>query len=257
MASTAKLMVAMPASSETVGDGGAQQSSIRSEIDPEIFFGGVVDDFVDEVRPEERFAAGGRQHTARSGVQPIDSALGGVFTHAAHAIVVGPAVVAIEIAFPLGEEVGNDGLKFSGKNSGFEIGCHPAAHSFEDAIRGLVALASVDDGVVRGDVVRVEIVHEFGMLREDWLGERDRALRKRRERLAGGVLKEFVERDVQAEGLRGNGGERNVLRYELRYRPGCRHGCCGHYRSPSARIMTNASLWVLGCASRQSVTTFW
>jgi len=37
-----------------------------------------------------------------------------VFAHAADAIIVRPAVVAIEIAFPLGEEVGNDGLKFAG-----------------------------------------------------------------------------------------------------------------------------------------------
>jgi hypothetical protein len=44
---------------EAVSDRGAQQSSIRSETHPEIFFGSVVDDFVDEVWTPERFAAAG------------------------------------------------------------------------------------------------------------------------------------------------------------------------------------------------------
>jgi len=59
-----------------------------------------------------------------------------------------------------------------------------------------VTLAGVDDGVVRGDIFRVELVHEFGMLREDGLGERDGAFGEWWERFAGGVLKKFVERNV-------------------------------------------------------------
>jgi hypothetical protein len=144
---------------ETVGDGGAQQSSIGGEINPEIFFGRVLDDFVDEVWTQERFAAGRGEDAAGRGVQPIDGASGGVFAHAADAIIVGPAVVAIEIAFPLREEVGDDGPKFSGEHSGFKIGSHPAAHGFEDAIGGPVTLAGADDRVVGGDVLRVEFVY--------------------------------------------------------------------------------------------------
>src|SRR6266498_4427655 len=41
-------------------------------------------------------------------MDPIDGTLGDVFGHALNGIVVGPAIVAIKIALPFGEQVRND-----------------------------------------------------------------------------------------------------------------------------------------------------
>ena len=101
---------------QTIGNFRTQQPRVCRQIHPETFFGGVVDDFVHEVRADERLAAGWSEHAARRRFEPFDGAPRGVFGHAFYAVVIRPAVVAVQIALPLGEEVGNDGLKVAGQD---------------------------------------------------------------------------------------------------------------------------------------------
>ena len=61
-----------------------------------------------EVGTQQRLAAHQRQHPASGVAQPVDRALGHVLGHAAHAVVEGPAVMAVEVALPLVEQVGDD-----------------------------------------------------------------------------------------------------------------------------------------------------
>ena len=49
-------------------------------------------------------------------MQPVDRAAGYIFGHLFHMVVESP-VVAIEVAFPLGEEVRDDGMEISGQNT--------------------------------------------------------------------------------------------------------------------------------------------
>jgi len=72
---------------------------------------------VNEVRADERLAAGWSEHAARRGFEPVDGAPRGVFRHAFDAVVIRPAVVAVQVAFPLGEEVRNDRLKVAGQDA--------------------------------------------------------------------------------------------------------------------------------------------
>ena len=92
---------------------GPQQAAVGRQIDPEILLGGVVDDLVREVGTEKRFAAHQRQHPASRVVQPVDRAFGHVLGHSADAVVERPTVVTVEVALPLVEQVGNDGMKLA------------------------------------------------------------------------------------------------------------------------------------------------
>ena len=121
--------------SEAINHIRTQQARVGGEINPKIFFRRVVDDFVHKIWAHQRLAASGSQHAARRVMQPINGATGGVFGHALDAIVVGPTVVAIQIAFPLGEKIRNDRLKIARHNARFEIGNHPAAHVLENTRR--------------------------------------------------------------------------------------------------------------------------
>ncbi len=98
---------------EAIGNVRPQKARVRRQVYPEVFLGGVIDDLVNEIRAEQRFATGRGEHAAGSGFQPVDGAARCVFGHAFDAIVVGPAIVTVQIAFPFGEEVGNDRLKFA------------------------------------------------------------------------------------------------------------------------------------------------
>ena len=74
---------------------------------------GVINDFVNEVRADERLAAGWSEYSARGRFQPVDGAPRCVLSNAFDAIVVRPAVMTVQIAFPFGKEVGNDRLKLA------------------------------------------------------------------------------------------------------------------------------------------------
>ena len=102
---------------ETVCDFRTQKPSVRREVHPEIFLRRVVNNLVNEVWPDQRFTAGGGKHAARRRLQPVDRAPRGVFRHALDAVVIGPAVVAVQIAFPFGEEVRDDRLKVARQDS--------------------------------------------------------------------------------------------------------------------------------------------
>ena len=58
-------------------------------------------------------------------MQPVNRALRRVFGHALDAVIVGPAVVTIQITLPLGEEIGNDGAQLALVHERFEIGRTP------------------------------------------------------------------------------------------------------------------------------------
>ena len=95
----------------------AEQAGVRCKVNPEVFLRGIVHDLVDKIRTQKGLAACGSKHAAGRGFEPVDGTARRVFRHALDAIVIGPAVVTIEIAFPFGEEVSNDGLKVSGQDA--------------------------------------------------------------------------------------------------------------------------------------------
>ena len=107
---------------ELVDDVGAQQPRIGRQVDPEIFLRRVVGDAMDEVRPEQRLAAHERQHAAAGSVQPVDGALRRIFRHAFYFVVEGPAVVAVEIALELGEQIGDERMEVARGHTRADIG---------------------------------------------------------------------------------------------------------------------------------------
>ena len=131
-ASTAKLKVATPASPSRSITSGRSSRRIGGHVDPEALLGRVVDHLVDELRAQQRLAAHQRQHAAGGRVQPVDRAPRHVLGHALHAVVERPAVVAIQIAFPLREQVGDDGVKIARQHARLDIGKQPAAHGAID-----------------------------------------------------------------------------------------------------------------------------
>src|SRR5580692_3657258 len=103
--------------SEAIGDFGAQQPRVRREVNPKVFLRSVVNHLVNEVWAKQWFAASGSQNPARRALEPVNGAAGRVFRHSLNAIVVRPAIVAVQVAFPLSEKVGDDRLKLAGKNA--------------------------------------------------------------------------------------------------------------------------------------------
>jgi hypothetical protein len=74
----------------------------------------VIDNFVYELRPEQRFASHEGEHTGSAVVQPVDRSARNLFGHALDAIIIGPTVMAVEVALILGEQIGNDGMEVAG-----------------------------------------------------------------------------------------------------------------------------------------------
>src|SRR5437899_1653006 len=73
-------------------------------------------------------------------MQPIDGLFGHWFSHAFHTVVVGPTVMAIKIAFPFTEKIGNQRLKFARHEPVFEIGrseTFPGSPGFEVVISAI------------------------------------------------------------------------------------------------------------------------
>ena len=86
---------------------GLHQPAIGGQVHNEIFLGCVIDDFMNEFRPQQRLSAHQCQEPVSECVQPIYGAPGHGLCHALHAVVVGPAVMAIEVTFPFTKKVGN------------------------------------------------------------------------------------------------------------------------------------------------------
>ena len=82
--------------------------------------------------------------------------------------------MTVKIAFPLGEKVSDDRLEVSRKYLGLEVRKHPAFHGLQDLGSGPVALSCAKYGFVRRNVLLIEIVKQFRMLREH--GGRQRRL---------------------------------------------------------------------------------
>ena len=72
---------------ETVDDFRAQEAGVRGEIDPEALLRGVIDNFVNKIRTNQRFAPRRGQNAARSFIQPIDGTARCAFLNALEAIV--------------------------------------------------------------------------------------------------------------------------------------------------------------------------
>ena len=172
----------------------AQKSRVRGKVNPEIFLCCVVHDLVDEIWTQQRLSARSRKHTARRRVQPVDCATRRVFGHTFDAIVIRPAVVTIEVAFPLREQVSDDRLKVPWKHPGLEVRKHPAVHGLQDLGNRPLALARANNPFVRGNILLIEIVKQFRILRKH--GRRQGLgfpqLRPVRRRVVRRLLQEFV-----------------------------------------------------------------
>ena len=90
---------------KTVDHVGFHQPPIRRQVNDEVFLGSVVNDFVDKLRPQERFASHEGEEPIAEPVQPVDGLSGSLLGHSLNAIVIGPAVMTIEVAFPFAEQI--------------------------------------------------------------------------------------------------------------------------------------------------------
>jgi hypothetical protein len=59
-------------------------------------------------------------------MQPINGSLRDILAHSLDMIVEGPAIMAVEIALVLCEQVTNDGVEFSGKQARLNVWEQPA-----------------------------------------------------------------------------------------------------------------------------------
>src|SRR5581483_7714021 len=159
----------------------------------------VVHDLVHKLRPQQGLAAHKRQHPASGRVQPIDRPLGGILAHPLYVIVKRPAVVAVEIAFPFGEEISDDGVKISRQNPRFEIRKQPAAHRPINERRRPPAAVRRSTRPVRGNIVSM-VAQQFRMLGEHRVGQLLRFGRRKRRRWSGGLFsKQIVQSHIQPE----------------------------------------------------------
>ncbi len=117
------------------------QPAIGRQINPEALLRRVVDDLVREVGTQQRLATHQRQHAGAGVAQPVDRALGRVLGHAANAVVEGPAVMAVEVALPLVEQVRDDRVEVARQNTRANPGEGPAAHGAVDMLHAMRALA--------------------------------------------------------------------------------------------------------------------
>src|SRR5205807_2813903 len=92
----------------------------------DVFLRAVVNDLVNELGPEERFAAHQRKDARADGMEPINRAARYVFGHALDLVVVRPAVVTIVVALPLGEQVRDDRAQLAAMIERFEVGRTPS-----------------------------------------------------------------------------------------------------------------------------------
>ena len=122
----------MPASAKLVDHIGAQQPRVGGQVDPEVLLRRVVRDPMDKIRTQQRLAAHVGEHPAAGAMQPIDGALRCVFGHSLHFVVEGPAVVAIEIALELGEEISDERMEIACGHTRADIGEEPALHRVVD-----------------------------------------------------------------------------------------------------------------------------
>ncbi len=93
---------------EPVDDLRPHESPVRRKIDEEPLLGGVVRDLVDEIGTEQGLAAHQGQYAISHRLQPVDRPFRGLLGHPLHGVVVGPAVVAIEVALIVREEIRDD-----------------------------------------------------------------------------------------------------------------------------------------------------
>src|SRR6266511_541255 len=84
------------------------QAAVGRQVDEDVSLSAVIDNLVDKLGPQQWFATHQREYARADRMKPIDRTLGDVFSHSLHGIVVRPAIVTIKIAFPFGEQVGND-----------------------------------------------------------------------------------------------------------------------------------------------------
>src|SRR5260221_11131750 len=129
--STAKLNVATPASarrSVTPGAGAGHWS----EHTPESLLGRVVNNLMGEIGPQERLAAHHCEDPASRRVEPADGTARHLLRHSFYAVVEGPAVMAIQIAFPCSEQVGNDRMEIPRQDTRLDVREQPAAHIPQD-----------------------------------------------------------------------------------------------------------------------------
>jgi len=138
MVSKAKLMVAISSVGQSVGYFGPQKARVRGEVDPEIFLCRVVNRLYEQSR-----GAGAARHQwvqarGTAWIRASRSRAGAVSSVMPfHPIVIGPAVMTIEIALPFGEEVSDDRLKITRSYPRLKIREHPStAWSSEFGSRG-------------------------------------------------------------------------------------------------------------------------
>ncbi len=97
--------------------------------------------------------------------QSIDR-LGNVLGHAGDVVVVGPAVVTIEVAFRLSKQIGDERVELARQQARAEIGKHPAAHGVVNLRDRVVALP------VLRKIVLIRSVKQLGISRKNGIGKR-------------------------------------------------------------------------------------
>src|SRR5882672_48802 len=130
-------------------------------------------------------------------MQPIDGTLGDVLSHALDGVVVGPAIVTIQITLPLGEQVRNDRAQLAAMPTRLEIRRAPTLPG-PDRVKLLILLARHR--------------HRIGFLRIDRF--RQNFFRHRFELGCGfGFVKYLMKLLIYAERLRGTSRIKVLLNF--------------------------------------------
>jgi len=116
--------------------------------------------------------------------------------------------MAIEIAFPLREQIGNDGLEISRQGDRLEIGKHPSLHVLEDKRGRPLPLARLKHVVVGGDIRGIKFVQKFRVLRKHGRREDRRFSLRNGSRPLRALLKKAVQRNIETKRLSGHCRER-------------------------------------------------
>src|SRR5260370_39703602 len=128
-----------------------EKSCICGSIYSEVFVCHIDHALVMEIGREKLLAARGSGQPGGCRVQPVDGAPRRILAHSFDAIVIRPAVMAIEIAFPFGEEVGDYRLEVPWKRAGLEVRKHPAFHGLQDLGSRAMPLPSANHAFLRGN----------------------------------------------------------------------------------------------------------
>ncbi len=118
------------------------ETSVCWKVNEKILLGRVIDDLVNEIGADQRLTAHQSKDAIAYGMQPVNGSSRCRLRHPAHLVVIGPAVVAINIALKFAEEIRNDRPEFLAMPARLKIWSGPPLQS-ANCVQFVVLLFSV------------------------------------------------------------------------------------------------------------------